>query len=78
MRKDIFDRQEEIEKWVSEMRSKASICLELKCRPATLDSYLKNSDCLIMAIWEAKVKSLLYEKKRLNFCLKEVLSAVIS
>jgi hypothetical protein len=41
MRKDILERQDEIRLWVSEMRPKASICFELKCRPSTLDSYLK-------------------------------------
>lgn len=41
MRKDIFSRRAEIEKWIAEMRPKANICRELKCRPATLDGYLK-------------------------------------
>jgi hypothetical protein len=41
MRKDILERREEIELWVNQHRPKASICFELKCRPSTLDSYLK-------------------------------------
>lgn len=41
MRKDIVERKAEIELWVSQMRPKANICFELKCRPLTLDMYLK-------------------------------------
>lgn len=41
MRKDIFERQKEIELWISQLRPKSHICRELKCRPATLDGYLK-------------------------------------
>jgi hypothetical protein len=41
MRKDILKRREEIELWISQFRPKASICLELNCRPSTLDAYLK-------------------------------------
>jgi hypothetical protein len=41
MRRDIIDRREEIEFWVSQRLPKARICFELKCRPSTLDSYLK-------------------------------------
>jgi len=41
MRTDILERRNEIELWISQLRSKASICRELKCKPITLDSYLK-------------------------------------
>ena len=44
MRKDILDRKEDILKWISENRSKAFICRELKCKPETLDSYLTKMD----------------------------------
>jgi hypothetical protein len=40
MRRDILARKEEIELWISQLRPKASICRELKCRPSTLESYL--------------------------------------
>jgi len=41
MRNDILERREEIELWISQLRPKAHICLELNCRPSTLDSYLR-------------------------------------
>lgn len=41
MRKDIFSRREEIELWISQFRPKAYIYRELKCRPITLEGYLK-------------------------------------
>lgn len=34
-------RQKEIESWISQLRPKAHICRDLKCRPSTLDTYLK-------------------------------------
>jgi len=41
MRKDILKREEEIRGWVAQRRSKAFICRELRCKPITLDGYLK-------------------------------------
>ena len=41
MRKDISGREAEIRAWVAQHRSKALICRELQCKPATLDGYLK-------------------------------------
>ena len=41
MRNDILERREDIESWITQMRPKAYICRELKCRPLTLESYLK-------------------------------------
>jgi hypothetical protein len=41
MREDILKRRNEIELWISELQPKAKMCLELNCRPSTLDSYLK-------------------------------------
>ena len=41
MRKDIIDRKQEILNWIDENQSKAFICKELKCKPETLESYLK-------------------------------------
>jgi len=40
-RKDILNQKENIEKWISEKRSKAYICQQLNCRPGTLEHYLK-------------------------------------
>lgn len=41
MRTDIIERKSEIEQWIAENQSKAFICRELKCKPETLNSYLK-------------------------------------
>ena len=41
MRTDILERKDEILQWISENQSKAFICRELKCKPETLNSYLK-------------------------------------
>ncbi len=41
MRTDIINCRKEIEFWISQKMSKAYICRELRCRPETLDSYLK-------------------------------------
>lgn len=40
-RLDILEKKEQILAWISESRSKAFICRELKCKPETLNSYLK-------------------------------------
>jgi 5-methylcytosine-specific restriction endonuclease McrA len=41
MRQDIIDRKQEILNWIEENQSKAFICKQLKCKPETLESYLK-------------------------------------
>ena len=41
MRTDIIDRKQEILKWIEDNQPKAFICKELKCKPETLESYLK-------------------------------------
>jgi hypothetical protein len=41
MRLDILEQRSAIEKWIAEHRPKAFICRELRCKPVTLDSYLK-------------------------------------
>ena len=41
MRKDIFDKKEDIEKMILENKPKAEICRFLNCKPLTLDNYLK-------------------------------------
>lgn len=44
MRTDILARKEDILKWISEKRSKAYMCQELKCKQDTLNSYLKKME----------------------------------
>lgn len=44
MRKDIIDRKNEILKWIEQNESKAFICRQLKCKPETLNAYLKKMD----------------------------------
>lgn len=41
IRTDILEKEEEIKQWISESQSKAYICRQLKCKPETLESYLK-------------------------------------
>jgi hypothetical protein len=41
MRQDIIDRKQEVVEWIEDNQSKAFICRELKCKPETLESYLK-------------------------------------
>jgi hypothetical protein len=72
MRTDIFERRSEIEIWVSQLRSKASICRELKCKPLTLDSYLKKLGLAYKAMWAGKVLSnRRLENQPSNFFIKE-------
>lgn len=40
-RADILERKNDILKWIEENQSKAYMCRELKCKPETLNSYLK-------------------------------------
>ena len=39
-RNDILDRKEDILRWIEENQSKAYICKQLTCKPATLERYL--------------------------------------
>lgn len=41
LRTDILERKEEILTWIDENQSKAYMCKQLKCKPETLNSYLK-------------------------------------
>lgn len=41
LRTDILEREAEIRQWISEGQSKAYICKQFKCKPETLESYLK-------------------------------------
>jgi hypothetical protein len=40
-RKDILERKEEILNWISNHEPKVYICKQLKCKPDTLETYLK-------------------------------------
>ena len=44
MRNDILKRKDDIIEWINQNKSKAFICKELKCKPETLNSYLKKMD----------------------------------
>ena len=41
MRHDIVERKQEILEWIDQRQSKAFICRQLKCKPDTLETYLK-------------------------------------
>jgi Zn finger protein HypA/HybF involved in hydrogenase expression len=41
MRKDIMNKKEDILKWINENKPKNYMCLELKCKPSTLNYWLK-------------------------------------
>ena len=43
-RTDILERKAEILQWIEENQSKAFICKQLKCKPETLNAYLKKMD----------------------------------
>lgn len=43
MRKDISEKMDLIKIWIDESRPKNWICKQLKCRPVTLETYLKNN-----------------------------------
>jgi hypothetical protein len=43
MRTDLDDRKNEILSWITDSNSKAWICVQLKCRAATFDSWLKRN-----------------------------------
>lgn len=44
LRTDILERKNEILQWIEENQSKAFMCKQLKCKPETLNSYLKKMD----------------------------------
>lgn len=41
MREDILNREIEIRRWIEENKPKAFMCKEFKCKPSTLETYLK-------------------------------------
>lgn len=44
MRNDILEKKEDILNWIKENKSKSHICMELKCKPETLNSWLKKME----------------------------------
>lgn len=42
MRKDILARKDDISRWISENRSKAFMCRELRCKPLVLENCLRS------------------------------------
>lgn len=40
-RNDIYEKKETILEWIGENKSKAFICKQIKCKPITLDGFLK-------------------------------------
>jgi hypothetical protein len=68
MRDDIFNRKEEIELWISQRKSKARMCMELNCRPSTLNSYLVKLDLVYEGNMGGKgIKSLPFKKDASEF-----------
>lgn len=41
MRTDILERKDDIIKWIEEEQPKSYICQQLRCKPETLNSYMK-------------------------------------
>ena len=70
MRLDILERRSSIEKWISEHRPKAFICRELRCKPITLDSYLKKMGIIYAGNMGGKGKSCPYRKSASHFLHK--------
>ena len=49
MRNDILEKKEDILNWIKENKSKSHICMELKCKQETLNSWLKKMEIEYMA-----------------------------
>jgi hypothetical protein len=71
IRNDIFDKKQEIEKWIAEFRPKHFIHKQLQCKPSTLNSYLKkmgivyngNRGCKGYKTDKKRVSAIEYSKK---------------
>jgi hypothetical protein len=57
MRKDILTRKAEVERWVEENRSKAYMCMQLACKPSTLETYLKKFNIIYLGNRGSKGKT---------------------
>ena len=62
MRHDILEQRSSIEKWVEENRSKAFMCRELRCKPITLNGYLKKMGIAYAGNMGGKGKTCPYRK----------------
>ena len=70
MRLDILERRSSIEKWITENRPKAFMCHELRCKPITLDSYLKKMGIEYVGNWGGKRKTCPYRKSARHYLHK--------
>ncbi|CAN5622692.1 hypothetical protein BH18ACI1_BH18ACI1_19180 [soil metagenome] len=70
MRKDILERRDEIELWISQLQPKAKICFELNCRPSTLNSYLRKLGLSYKGTVGGKGKTSPYRKAATEFLYK--------
>ena len=64
MRNDIIERKQEILEWIDDKQSKAYICSQLRCKPETLETYLKKFDVVYKGNMGLKGKKT--DKKRLS------------
>lgn len=68
MRTDLLDREEDIKLWISQNRSKASMCKELRCKPVTLDRALEKLGIMYKGNIGGKgIKSSNYRKSALEY-----------
>src|SRR4051794_9994078 len=71
MRLDILEQRSLIEKWITEHRPKAFICRELRCKPLTLESYLKKMGIEYAGNMGGKGKTCPYRKSARYYLQKE-------
>jgi hypothetical protein len=70
MRRDILERRSSIEKWIAEDRSKAFVCRELRCKPLTLEGYLKKFGIIYAGNQGGKGKTCPYRKSASHYLHK--------
>ena len=62
MRLDILEQRSSIDKWIAENRPKVFMCRELRCKPATLEGYLKKMGITYAGNMGGKGKTCPYRK----------------
>jgi hypothetical protein len=67
MRNDILKREKEIREWVSKGYSKAKMCGIIRCKPETLEAYLKKMNIFYKGNQGGKGKSSNYKKSALEY-----------
>jgi len=72
MRTDILESKEIILKFISDNKPKAEICRYFKCKPETLDSYLKKLNIDYKGNQSRKNAKKFFGKKRGNFIVSVV------